>query len=191
MGARKRQGPDHTVPACLFGSAATAFDAQGSRFPIKTAECPVTSSMSFASDLASLTERLRLMEIAPIPVPSEPYFGIGTFHNATEDGSASQQASPRLCDCYDCAGRPQHPEGLLCTAQVAMLLNKEPRFVRTLLGQRRIVHRKVGRSVRFHRADVDAYIESVRQKTWAEQSQSGAGSAALPAASGGSRKKRA
>ncbi|MEV0734220.1 helix-turn-helix domain-containing protein [Polymorphospora sp. NPDC050346] len=53
---------------------------------------------------------------------------------------------------------------LLTSDEVAVRLRASPRFVRRLVSERRIGFVKVGRSVRFDPADVDAYIESNRVK---------------------------
>ena len=60
-----------------------------------------------------------------------------------------------------------HPiaDGLLTIQEVADRLNVEVRFVRRLVAERRIVFHKVGRYVRFDRADVEALIEAGRVET--------------------------
>lgn len=58
--------------------------------------------------------------------------------------------------------RPRAVERLLTIQEVADRLNVEVRFVRRLVAERRIVFHKVGRYVRFDRADVEALIEAGR-----------------------------
>jgi excisionase family DNA binding protein len=58
--------------------------------------------------------------------------------------------------------RSRRGESLLTIEEVANQLNVGERFVRRLVAERRIGFLKVGRYVRFHRADVEALIEAGR-----------------------------
>lgn len=58
------------------------------------------------------------------------------------------------------------PSSLLDTAQAADYLGVTPRFIRTLVQERRIVHHKLGRFVRFTSTDLDAFVQSGRVEVW-------------------------
>jgi len=61
------------------------------------------------------------------------------------------------------AGGPTIVDDELMTVnEVAAHLKTEVRFVRRLIAERRIPFHKVGKYVRFYRADVDAFIASGR-----------------------------
>lgn len=51
---------------------------------------------------------------------------------------------------------------LLDIAQAAERLNVSPRFVRRLIAERRIDYLKIGKFIRFHPAELDAWIERQR-----------------------------
>jgi excisionase family DNA binding protein len=55
---------------------------------------------------------------------------------------------------------------LLDIAQAAEYLGVTPRFVRALVQQRRVVHYKVGKFVRFTTADLDAFVQAGRVELW-------------------------
>jgi excisionase family DNA binding protein len=51
---------------------------------------------------------------------------------------------------------------LLTLEEAAVYLTVTPRFMRRLVFERRIAHVKVGRFVRFERADLDAFLTAGR-----------------------------
>lgn len=51
---------------------------------------------------------------------------------------------------------------LITVPELALLLKVEVRFVRRLVAERRIPYTKVGKYVRFHRCDVEAFIAAGR-----------------------------
>lgn len=59
---------------------------------------------------------------------------------------------------------PQTLTPLLSVDDVAERLGVPKRFVYRLIEERRVPHTKVGRYVRFHAADVEAYIEAGRRE---------------------------
>lgn len=54
----------------------------------------------------------------------------------------------------------------LTIAQAAEYLATTPRFVRTLVQERRVRFYKVGRFVRFAQPDLDAFVEAGRVEPW-------------------------
>jgi excisionase family DNA binding protein len=58
---------------------------------------------------------------------------------------------------------PDNPSGVLLTIeQAAERLNMSPRYVRRLVAERRIAFHKMGRAVRLHITDVNAFIDAGR-----------------------------
>jgi excisionase family DNA binding protein len=55
---------------------------------------------------------------------------------------------------------------LLDIAEAAEYLGVTTRFIRTLVQERRVVHYKLGKSVRFTTADLDAFVEAGRVELW-------------------------
>ncbi len=51
---------------------------------------------------------------------------------------------------------------LLTIEQAAAHINMSARYVRRLIGERRITTYRFGRAVRLHRADLDAYVQASR-----------------------------
>lgn len=51
---------------------------------------------------------------------------------------------------------------LLDIAQAAERLNLTPRFIRRLIAERRIDYLKIGKFIRFHPTELDAWIERQR-----------------------------
>ena len=51
---------------------------------------------------------------------------------------------------------------LLDIEQTAAYLGVTPRWVRRAVAERRIPHHKIGKLVRFHRDDLDAYLDAQR-----------------------------
>ncbi len=57
------------------------------------------------------------------------------------------------------------PRGeLLSTAQAAEYLGTGERFIRRIVGRRDVAVVKVGKHIRIHRGDLDAYIERNRRE---------------------------
>jgi excisionase family DNA binding protein len=55
---------------------------------------------------------------------------------------------------------------LLDIAAAAEYLGVTPRFIRTLVQERRVVHYKVGKFVRFTTDDLDAFVQAGRVELW-------------------------
>jgi excisionase family DNA binding protein len=54
------------------------------------------------------------------------------------------------------------PHPLMTFDEAARYLGVTPRFVRKLVAERRLAHRKLGRLIRFTRADLDEFSERSR-----------------------------
>ncbi len=65
----------------------------------------------------------------------------------------------------------EQADELIDSEQLAARLGVTTRFVRRLVEERRIAFHKIGRFVRFHPDDVEAYVSERRVDTWSPRSR--------------------